>query len=399
MHGRDAATAFSLWAGCDVRNTLRHMRTKWRYERRGLLNRAAAWGNGSPTMERMRIGTFVALLTARLVARMERHQIGLYLAAIVAGGAAGFLAPFSAAALELAINPVLGLLLYATFLGIPFASLGRAVRDLRFMAAVLVLNFAVVPLVVFGLSRFVAGDQALLVGVLLVLLTPCIDYVIVFTGLAGGASDRLLAAAPVLMLAQMLLLPVYLLVFVGPGLVSAIDPAPFVQALVGLIIVPLALAALTQWWAQREGDPPAVGRPAVGRKVMATMQALMVPLMMATLAVVVGSQIVGVGQELGPLLAVVPLYAAFLLVMVPVGLLAARCARLDVPAARAVVFSGATRNSLVVLPLALALPEPLALAALVVVTQTLVELVGMVAYVGFLPRLLPLVPADSRLRH
>jgi ACR3 family arsenite efflux pump ArsB len=71
---------------------------------------------------------------------------------------------------------------------------------------------------VFGVTRFIAGDHALLVGVLLVLLTPCIDYVIVFTGLAGGASDRVLASAPVLMLAQMLLLPVYLLVFVGPGL-------------------------------------------------------------------------------------------------------------------------------------------------------------------------------------
>lgn len=346
-----------------------------------------------------------------VVAWMDRRQIGLYLAAIIAGGAAGFLAPGSAGALELAINPVLGLLLYATFLGIPFASLGRAARDVRFMATVLVLNFAVVPLVVFGLSRFVAGDQALLVGVLLVLLTPCIDYVIVFTGLAGGASDRLLAATPLLMLAQMLLLPVYLLVFVGPGLVSAIDPAPFVHALVWLIIVPLALAALTQWRAGREGGPPAVGRaavghaavgrsavgpPAVGRSLMAAMQALMVPLMMATLAVVVGSQIVGVRQELGSLLAVVPLYAAFLLVMVPLGLLAAKPARLDTPATLAVVFSGATRNSLVVLPLALALPQPLALAALVVVTQTLVELVGMVAYVRFLPRL---VPADSRLRH
>ncbi|WP_235506069.1 arsenic resistance protein [Arthrobacter sp. Leaf337] len=352
--------------------------------------------------------------TWTFVAWMERRQIGLYLAAIVAGAAAGLLAPDSAAALELAINPVLGLLLYATFLGIPFASLGRALRDVPFMATVLVLNFAVVPLVVFGLSRFVAGDQALLVGLLLVLLTPCIDYVIVFTGLAGGAADRLLAAAPVLMLAQMLLLPVYLLMFVGPELVSAIDPAPFVQALVGLIIVPLGLAALTQWLAGRflpggEGDLPAVGHPgdgaavgrsvigsAAGHKVMAVMQALMVPLMMATLAVVVGSQIVGVRQELGSLLAVVPLYAAFLLVMVPLGLLAARTARLDAPASLAVVFSGATRNSLVVLPLALALPEPLALAALVVVTQTLVELVGMVAYVRFLPGL---VPADSRLRH
>ena len=335
--------------------------------------------------------------TRTFVAWMERRQIPLYLAAIIAGVALGFLAPDSAGALELAINPVLGLLLYATFLGIPFASLGRAARDVRFMATLLVLNFAVVPLVVFGLSRFVAGDQALLVGVLLVLLTPCIDYVIVFTGLAGGASDRLLAAAPVLMLAQMLLLPVYLLVFVGPGLVSVIDPAPFVQALVWLIIVPLALAAVTQWRAGREGAPSAVegsavgragvGRAGVGQKLMAAMQALMVPLMMATLAVVVGSQIVGVRQELGSLLAVVPLYAAFLLVMVPLGLLAARFARLDARATLAVVFSGATRNSLVVLPLALALPEPLALAALVVVTQTLVELVGMVAYVRFLPRL------------
>ncbi len=40
-----------------------------------------------------------------------------------------------------------------------------------------------------GLSRFVAHDDALLVGVLLVLLTPCVGYVIVFTALAGGAAS------------------------------------------------------------------------------------------------------------------------------------------------------------------------------------------------------------------
>ncbi|WP_238703529.1 MULTISPECIES: bile acid:sodium symporter [unclassified Arthrobacter] len=317
--------------------------------------------------------------TRNLVAWMDRQQIGLYLVAILVGGAAGLLAPGVAPALEHSINPVLGLLLYATFLGIPFASLGRAARDLKFLATVLVLNFLVVPLVVFGLTRFIAGDQALLVGVLLVLLTPCIDYVIVFTGLAGGASDRLLAAAPVLMLTQMPFLPLYLLVFVGPDLVSAIDPAPFLQALIVLIIIPLAAAALTQALARTR---------AMGRAVMSLMQALMVPLMMATLAVVVGSQIVGVGEELGSLLSVAPIYAAFLLVMVPLGLLAAKPAGLDVAATRAVVFSGATRNSLVVLPLALALPGHLALAALVVVTQTLVELIGMVLYVRFLPLLI-----------
>lgn len=319
------------------------------------------------------------MISRQSVATMERHQVGLYLAAILAGAAAGWLAPAAAGALELAIAPVLGLLLYATFLGIPFAALGRAARDLRFLATLLVLNFAVVPVVVFGLTRFLAGDRALLVGALLVLLTPCVDYVVVFTGLAGGAADRLLAASPILMLAQMLLLPAYLWLFAGAEVAAAIDPGPFVAALLGLIVLPLALAALTQILARR-------AVPGAGA-VAATLQALMVPLMMATLAVVVGSQIVGVGRGSASLLAVVPVYVAFLLVMVPLGLLAARTARLDVPSTRALVFSGATRNSLVVLPLALALPEPLAAAALAVVTQTLVELVGMVALVRIVPRL------------
>jgi ACR3 family arsenite efflux pump ArsB len=179
----------------------------------------------------------------RLVATMERWQIGLYLLAIVVGATYGLLAPEAAEPLEYAINPVLGLLLFTTFLGIPFAQIGQAVRDVRFMVTILVLNFVVVPLVVLVLSRFVADNQALLVGVLMVLLTPCIDYVIVFAGLAGGSSDRLLAAAPLLMLAQMLLLPLYLVIFVGPGLINSIDAEPFIEALVGLIIIPLVLAS------------------------------------------------------------------------------------------------------------------------------------------------------------
>ncbi|AZL10498.1 hypothetical protein [Brevibacterium aurantiacum] len=62
-----------------------------------------------------------------IVETMERRQIGLYLLAIVAGGVFGWLVPSTSETLEHWINPVLGLLLYATFLGIPFAAIGRAV--------------------------------------------------------------------------------------------------------------------------------------------------------------------------------------------------------------------------------------------------------------------------------
>jgi arsenite transporter len=183
-----------------------------------------------------------------------------------------------------------------------------------------------------------------------------------------------------LMLLQLLLLPVYLLLFVGPELVEVVDVAPFVEAFLLLIVLPLALAVVTQLLSRRF---------AFARLVERAMSAAMVPLMMLTLAVVVASQIEAVRSQLGLLIVVVPLYVVFLVVMPLVGLGAARLFRQDVPSTRAMIFSGATRNSLVVLPLALALPDSLALVAVVIVTQTLVELLGMVVYVRLIPRLVP----------
>ena len=320
-----------------------------------------------------------------LVAALERHQVALYLAGIAAGAVVGWAVP-GADAWAVLVEPVLALLLLATFLAVPFAALGAGLRDGRFLGALLVLNFVVVPAVVFGLSRFVAHDDALLVGVLLVLLAPCVDYVIAFTALAGGAAERLLAAAPLLMLVQLVVLPVLLRVVAGEAAVAAVDVGPFVRALVMLILVPLALAALLQWGAVRGRG--GVRDTAAG--VVRGFTAAMVPLMVVTLFTVVASQIRGVGERLPALAAVVPLFAAFTAVMVALGVVAARWARLDVPAGRALVFSGATRNSLVVLPLALALPASLDPAPLVVVTQTLVELGAMVSLVRLVPRLLPL---------
>ena len=284
------------------------------------------------------------------------------------------------------VEPVLALLLLATFLAVPFPALGAGLRDGRFLASLLVLNFVVVPAVVFGLSRFVAHDDALLVGVLLVLLAPCVDYVIAFTALAGGVAERLLAAAPLLMLVQLVVLPVLLRAFAGPEAVAAVDAGPFVRALVVLILLPLALAALLQWGAVRGRG----GVRCAAAGVVRGFTAAMVPLMVVTLFTVVASQIRGVGEQLPALAAVVPLFAAFAAVTVALGVVAARWARLDVPAGRALVFSGATRNSLVVLPLTLALPASLDPAPLVVVTQTLVELGVMVSLVRLVPRLLPL---------
>ena len=317
--------------------------------------------------------------------RLERNQIWVYAAALLLGAALGVALPEQGEGLEVLIYPVLGVLLYVTFLQVPFRELRRSFAHGRYMAAVLALNFLIVPAVVWLLARLAPQEPAFLLGVYLVLLTPCIDYVIVFTGIGGGEDRLVLASTPALMLLQMLLLPFYLWLFVGAELVSAVEGGPFVEAFLLLIVLPLGLALLTERWAK--------GNRA-GERWSSAMGWLPVPFMALTLLVVVASQLPKIGDSLGQVAGVVPVYTAFLVVMAVVGLLTARAFGLGTKEGRALIFTGATRNSLVVLPLALALPAAFDLTPAVVVTQTLVELVGLLVYTRVVPAwLLPGEPA------
>ena len=122
----------------------------------------------------------------------------------------------------------------------------------------------------------------------------------------------------------------------------------------------------------------------------------MVPLMMGTLMVVVASQFGNVAAQFGLLVRVVPLFVGFLVVMPVLANLIGRLGGQPVVIRRTLAFTGSTRNSLVVLPLALALPPEMALAASVVVTQTLVELLGMVTFVRVIPRLIRQRPGPGQ---
>lgn len=317
---------------------------------------------------------------------LDRWQALVYIAALVGGGVLGLALPGGSEAFAGAVTPLLVVVLYVTFLGVPFESFRRALVDIRFMIAVLVVNFVVVPGVAWALARFVAGDEGLLIGVLLVLLAPCVDYVIVFTRLAGGADERLLAATPLLLAVQLALLPVYLLLFAGWEVADAIEPGPFLEAFLWLIVVPLALAVITRLAAQR--------LPWLKAAKRVTMK-LTIPAMALALVAVAAAYIDAIRDNSGDLLLVALVFAVFLAVMPLLGSMVARIFGLSPRRARAVVMSGSTRNSLVVLPLALVLAQSWSVVPAVVVTQTLIELIGM----AFLVKAVPELVADRQSRH
>ncbi|TBY57878.1 arsenic resistance protein [Rhizobium leguminosarum bv. viciae] len=307
---------------------------------------------------------------------LESRQVRIYFGAVIVGAVLALIIP-GTTVLESGINPALAFMLFVTFLKVPVAELRQALSHFRFLAALLLTNFAVVPIFVAVLIQFLPPDPMIRLGVLLVLLAPCIDYVVTFSQLGRADARLLLAATPALLIVQMLLLPVYLSAFLGPDAASLIKAGPFVHAFIWLIAVPLILAILVQLWA---------GKNSFGARAASVLSLFPVPATVVVLFVVVAAVVPQLGPALADTFRVVPIYVAYAVIAPLVGWTMGRLFRLDAPAGRAVVFSAATRNSLVVLPLALAVPGAVPLLPAIIVTQTLVELVSELIYVRLVPK-------------
>ena len=309
---------------------------------------------------------------------LERRQVAAYVAAVGAGALVGRLLP-GAEELRAAVNPALAVMLFATFLQLPVARLGAAFKHLRFMAALVSANFVAVPLLVAALMRlFPPGDATLQLGVLLVLLTPCVDYVVAFSRMGRADARLMLAATPLLLILQMALLPVYLSLFLGADAAVVVRPGPFLEAFVWLIAVPLLAAAVAQFLERRN-------RAAGG--AVAVLRVLPVPATAGVLFLVIASALPQLGSAVDAALRVAPIYVAFAASAPFIGWFVARLFRLEAPAGRSVAFSAATRNSLVVLPLAYAVPGAVPALPVALVTQTLVELMSELVYVRVLSKL------------
>ena len=306
---------------------------------------------------------------------LERHQVWIYFASVVIGAATAW-AIGGTEQLEALVNPALALMLFVTFLQVPLRDIGKAFRSIHFITALLVANFVIIPLLVFVLLQFASDDPMVRLGILMVLLTPCIDYVITFSHLGRADARLLLASTPLLLITQMILLPVYLAAFLRGEASELISAGPFLHAFVWLIAVPLVVAGLVQLWASRTST---------GRRISDGLGLLPVPSTALVLFLVVAATIPLLGSAIDRALAALPLYLAFAVIAPVLGWLTARAVGLGVPAARSVAFSGATRNSLVVLPLALAVPGAVPVLPAVIVTQTLVELLAELVYIRIMP--------------
>lgn len=309
---------------------------------------------------------------------LERYQVWIYLGAILSGLGAGSVWQSSNSIVEWLLWPVLIFLLFSTFVQIPLLHLREAFLDRRFALAVLMGNFVLIPLLVAVLLLFIPDHTALRLGVLLVLLVPCTDWFITFTQLGGGDVRRAIVVTPINLLLQVLLLPFYLWLMFDSEQVADLSAADFWPALL-VILIPMLAALVSEKWIEDKAAR------AVWRDGLAWCP---VPLLALVIFLIAMAQAETVEQTLAFLPVVMPLFIAFVLLT---ALLAkAMAVGLDLPRdqGRTLVFCLGTRNSFVVLPVALSLPAGWEVAAIVIVLQSLVELFMMIFYLWWVPRCL-----------
>lgn len=315
------------------------------------------------------------------VTMLERVQVWVYLAAIVLGLILAGLWPGLGAGLTAWVWVALALLLLVTFAQIPWEAIRFALGDRRFLAAALVGNFVLVPLLLLALLPLAPEDPAIRLGVLLVLLMPCTDWFITFARQGGGDGSRAAAFTPVSLATQFVLLPVYLAIILGPDAALGLVSSAVFTAAALLIGLPLLGAVALERFLRRRG------RMRVWQDRFALATVPLLALVVGLIALVEAPVVFAGGWDL---LGVIPVYLLFLVAAVALARGLARAFALPGEQGRTLAFSLGTRNSFVVLPVALALPEALHAAVMVIVLQSLVELFGMLAYLRWMPRLFPL---------
>lgn len=141
------------------------------------------------------------------------------------------------------ITIFLALMLFALFLDIPLNDIRNSFSNLKFTSTSLIINFLWTPLFGYFLGNlFLNGNIDLFIGFVMLILTPCTDWYLVFTKMSKGNVPLSLSILPINLVLQLILLPVYMLVFFSSS--NTIELADLAMSLLTYIVIPFA-ASLT----------------------------------------------------------------------------------------------------------------------------------------------------------
>lgn len=144
------------------------------------------------------------------------------------------------------ITPFLCLMLFGLFLEIPLNELKNSFKNVKFSLTSLIINFLWTPLFGYFLGTlFLKGNIDILIGFFMLILTPCTDWYLVFTKLAKGNLTLSLSILPINLILQIVLLPIYLIIFFSNGI--SLDYPQLAYSLLIVIVIPFIASQIVKF--------------------------------------------------------------------------------------------------------------------------------------------------------
>jgi ACR3 family arsenite efflux pump ArsB len=144
------------------------------------------------------------------------------------------------------INIFLCLMIYGLFLETELNELKNSFKNLKFTFTSLIINFIWTPLFGYFLgSIFLKGNIDILIGFFMLILTPCTDWYLVFTKMAKGDVKLSLSILPINLILQIILLPIYLILFFSSEI--TLNYSQIIYSLLIVIVIPFIASQVTKF--------------------------------------------------------------------------------------------------------------------------------------------------------
>ncbi|GAA4832573.1 arsenic resistance protein [Garicola koreensis] len=298
---------------------------------------------------------------------VERLQSIFVAAAALAGLGIGLISPLGEVG-QYVVIPALLVMLTAVFMQMDASHVGEVRRARGLVMVSLILNYAFTPALAWALGSGLLGDQPdLRIGLLLLLVTPCTDWYLIFTAMARGHTGIAAALMPVNLLLQLVLLPIYVLLLSGEA--AMVDAGTLAEAVLLMLLTPLVAALGLRWAAVRLKGPR-------WREQQLNQWAsrLVIPLLCLAVLAMFAWQAPVVAENGLEILLLVPPLAIFFMVLPVVSTAVAWLLRLPGPQRVTLTMATTARNSPIALGIAVAAFPDRPLIAVALVVGPLIEL-------------------------
>lgn len=143
------------------------------------------------------------------------------------------------------INLFLCIMLYGIFLEVPLKNLKKSFKNIKFSSTSIIINFIWTPIFRYFLGNlFLNGNMDIFIGFFMLILTPCTDWYLIFTKIAKGDLNLSLSILPINLILQIVLLPIYLIIFFSSN--DTINYSNLVYSLIIVIVIPFLSAQITK---------------------------------------------------------------------------------------------------------------------------------------------------------